>query len=208
MKKIPSLFKRNRETHLVYNEVTEGCKWALKGEGVATIKIDGTCCKMEDGVLYKRFDRKFKKKKREKDCNFSDLSRYKEAPEGWAPCEGKPDINTGHWPGWLKVDENKPEDKFHIEGFNNYKESDKQFNGTCELVGPKIKDNPYKLSGHLLIKHGVEIIPFNNRSYFSVNEVMEAIVDEGIVFHHPDGRVCKVKRSDFGFEWPIEGASL
>ena len=27
-------------------------------------------------------------------------------------------------------------------------------------------------------------------------------VVEGIVWHHPDGRMVKIKRKDFGFKWP------
>ena len=26
---------------------------------------------------------------------------------------------------------------------------------------------------------------------------------EGIVWHHPDGRMAKIKRRDFGLSWPI-----
>lgn len=211
MKKIPSLFKRVRETHLVYNEITEGCEWALKGEGVATIKIDGTCCKMEDGALYKRYDRKLTKKAnklRKKDKAYKlSLGDFKSAPEGFEPCEPTFDPVTGHWPGWVKVDENDPNDKWHIEALNQTDTPVVPFNGTCELVGPKIKANPYNFTGHLLAKHGDEM-PLCDRSYSNIRQFLEHFTHEGLVFYHPDGRMCKVKRSDFGFEWPIKGLGL
>ena len=26
---------------------------------------------------------------------------------------------------------------------------------------------------------------------------------EGLVFHHPDGRMAKIKRRDYGLSWPV-----
>jgi len=75
--------------------------------------------------------------------------------------------------------------------------------GTYELVGPKIRGNPYGLSGHHLLHHGctkihVAAITFDGiRSYLEANPTME-----GIVWHHPDSRMVKIKRRDFGFKWP------
>ena len=57
MKKIISLFQRNYEgDRLVRNETVPGAEWVLSGEGVATRKFDGTCCMIEQGVFYKRYD--------------------------------------------------------------------------------------------------------------------------------------------------------
>ena len=47
MKKIPTLFVREFENHRVVkvtDQVTQGLEWVLEGEGVATVKIDGSCC--------------------------------------------------------------------------------------------------------------------------------------------------------------------
>ena len=82
MKKIPSLFKRNYDTHKIYNEVTEGCEWVIKGEGMATRKYDGTACLIREGNLFKRYDCK---KGRETPS----------AMDGF-PCQPKPDPETGH----------------------------------------------------------------------------------------------------------------
>ena len=46
MKKIPTLFERQYENHKVVgitDNVTPGLEWVLEGEGVATVKIDGSC---------------------------------------------------------------------------------------------------------------------------------------------------------------------
>lgn len=56
MKQIPTLFERTFANHKVTgisDKVTPGCEWVLAGEGVATIKIDGACCAVINGELYK-----------------------------------------------------------------------------------------------------------------------------------------------------------
>ena len=61
MKKIPTLFERVYENHKVVGilpKVTEGMEWVLAGEGIATVKWDGSCCAIIDGKLYKRYDAK------------------------------------------------------------------------------------------------------------------------------------------------------
>lgn len=56
MQKIPTLFVRDesQKGHPVTAEVRQECQWVLDGEGVATVKIDGTNIKIEGGCLYKR----------------------------------------------------------------------------------------------------------------------------------------------------------
>ena len=47
MKKIPTLFKRTYDGPRIKgitDEVAPGLEWVLAGEGLATVKIDGTCC--------------------------------------------------------------------------------------------------------------------------------------------------------------------
>lgn len=38
-------------------------------------------------------------------------------------------------------------------------------------------------------------------TFESLKTFLGKIEIEGIVFHHPDGRMCKIRRSDFGFKW-------
>ena len=61
MKKIPTLFERRFENHRVVEvlpTVTPGMEWVLEGEGDATVKIDGSCCAIIEGIFYKRYDAK------------------------------------------------------------------------------------------------------------------------------------------------------
>lgn len=200
MKKIISLFKRNYQgDRLVYDEVVEGAEWVQRDEGIATVKYDGTCCMMKSGKLYKRYDRKRRKGVPRSKSPF-DISDFKDAPEDWVAAQD-PDLITGHWPGWLPVGDG-PEDKYHREAIDPSLPD-----GTYELCGPKIssgKDvgvNPEDLPEHSLLPHGkdkLDDVPttFNKvREWLSINNFIE-----GIVWHHPDGRMVKIKCKDFGIQ--------
>lgn len=177
MKKIISLFQRNYDTdHLVRDEIVPGAEWVVNGEGVATRKYDGTCCMIRNGVLYRRYDAK----------------HGKTPPEGFEPAQ-EPDIVTGHWPGWIPVGDSK-NDQYHREAFAAM--GDKPLDGTYELCGEKIQGNPENFNGHVLVKHGV-IVQGVPRNFYPLKEWMKDINYEGIVWHHPDGRMVKIKRSDF-----------
>ena len=81
MQKIISLFKRDYEgTRLVYDEVVPGADWVIAGEGVATVKFDGTACLVKDGRLYKRYDAK----------------RGRTPPAGFEPAQAEALIDHGH----------------------------------------------------------------------------------------------------------------
>lgn len=187
MQKIISLFKRDYEgNRQVIDEGVEGAEWVIAGEGVATRKWDGTSCLIKDGRLYKRYDAK----------------HGKNPPDGFVPAQD-PDPITGHWPGWLPVRDGK-EDQWHREAFNRYESGLRGADwgdGTYELVGPKINGNKDNFSGHMLVKHGLLEIAGVPRTY---SELKVWIADkniEGIVWHHPDGRMVKIKKKDFGYKW-------
>jgi hypothetical protein len=210
MKKIPSLFKRNYDgDRLVYDEVVEGCEWVIAGEGIATVKLDGTACMIAAGVLYKRYDRKVSKGAKKRGAPFI-AADYKAAPDGWIAAEDSPNEHTGHWPGWLPVGDG-PADQYHREAFDNLRSilGDRLTDETCELIGPKIQGNPYRLKQHRLIRHGGFIGGYHGKLYAEPPRDFDGLRDfladneiEGIVWHHPDGRMCKIKRRDFGFSWP------
>ncbi len=47
MKKIPTLFELIFDNHHkagIHNKIHLGTKWVLNNEGIATEKIDGSCC--------------------------------------------------------------------------------------------------------------------------------------------------------------------
>jgi hypothetical protein len=180
MRKIISLFQRNHETdRLVRDEVTPGAEWVQAGEGVATRKLDGTCCMVRDGRLYKRHEVKDGR-----------------LPAAWVPAQPKPDPVTGEWPGWLPVGEGL-EDRWHREAVEGAHLDDWP-NGTYELLGPKIQGNPEEIGRHSLFSHGALELFECPRTYEELREYLDGAWIEGVVWHHPDGRMVKIKARDFG----------
>ena len=194
MKKIPTLFEREFKGHKVVKvlpKVHPGMEWVLEGEGIATVKYDGSCCAVIDGEYYKRYDCK----------------KGKIPPEGFIPC-CKPDTITGHWPGWVKVDEKNPADKWFVTAYEmtvmleNY--GMKLSDGTYEAVGRCFQNNPYNFTSNKLIKHGKNIIEVE-RTLEGIKKYLSEHRIEGLVFWKDGVPQCKIKRSDFGFEWPVKG---
>lgn len=206
MQKIKSLFKRDYEgTRQAYDEIVPGSEWVIEGEGVATIKVDGTSCLVRDGKLYKRYDRKLNdaaaRRKKKGSTGPWQLADYKPAPEGWEAVEEQPDENTGHWPGWLRVSEDAT-DQWHREAFAAALQQGVLEDGTYELVGPKVQGNIYNLDSHQLWRHGTQTTEAP-RSFGGLKAWFADHVVEGLVWHHPDGRMVKIKRKDFGLPWPV-----
>ena len=183
MKKIPTLFKRvfeGRKIVGITDEITPGCENAFLN-GIATVKYDGSCCAIIDGKFYKRYDAK----------------RGKTPPQGAIPC-CEPDPITGHWPHWVEVSENNPADKHFIAA---YEHNDKtHLNGTYEAVGKHFNGNPYGLNYDCLIRHGVATTECE-RTFKGVKTYLAESYIEGLVFWLDGEPVCKIKRTDFGFEW-------
>lgn len=190
MKKIPTLFEREFANHRVVgisDKVTPGMEWVLNGDGVATEKIDGSCCAIINGVLYRRYDAK----------------KGKKPPEGAIPC-CDPDPVTGHRPHWVKVDPDNPADKWHTQALANSASTVAKFGDrTYEVIGPHFQGNPYKLPFDVLIPHGETLICVE-RTFEGIREYLRQHAIEGIVFWLDGEPKCKIKRSDFGFEWPME----
>ena len=186
MKKIPTLFERQFNNHQVEKtlpRVTKGMEWVLSGEGIATVKYDGSCCAIINGVLFKRYDAKAGKK----------------APDGAIPC-CPPDPITGHHPHWLKCDRNDPADKWFFSAFDACADLT---DGTYEAIGVHFQGNPYNMNNDILVRHGADIIPKSRftRSFDGIKEFLKDTYIEGIVFWKENEPRCKIKRSDFGFLW-------
>lgn len=178
MKKTVSLFQRNYEgDRLVRDEISPGAEWVANGEGVATRKIDGTCCMVRDGRLFKRYDAK----------------AGKVPPVGFEPAQPEPDANTGHWPGWVLVG-NSPDDARHRDAELPAED------GTYELCGPKVQGNPEGYDRHVLVKHGGEVLPDCPRTFNALREYLSDGAIEGVAWWHPDGRLVKIKGKDFGIK--------
>lgn len=182
MKKIKTLFKKDpTNPALIIDEYNVDTEWVLNGEGIATRKYDGTSCAIIDGIFYKRLE----------------LKKGKEQPDGYIVADY--DDETGKTVGWIKV-EDKPENKYHLIAYNKLKESGQDKDGTYELLGYKIQGNPenYEKDEYVLLNHDEAEVYYNVPT--TLNEIKKWLQDkdiEGIVWHHPDGRMVKIRQKDF-----------
>lgn len=202
MIKIPTLFKRDFVNHHVtrcYNEVTPGLEYVLEDPGaIPTVKYDGSCCSIvidpdtHELCFFKRYDAK----------------KGRKIPAGAIPCQTEPDPVTGHWPHWLEISATDPADKWYREAFDNFVYNNgwgmcTADPGTYEAIGPHFQGNPYNLERDTLIMHGSVPIKDLVMSYDGIKEWLQKHEEEGIVFWYDGAPVCKIKRSDFGFRWPL-----
>lgn len=180
MKKIPTMFERDwaGDKSRVVDRIHAGCEWVAAGEGVATRKIDGTSCRVEMGRLWKR----------------RELRPGEPLPPHFETADR--DDETGKTIGWIPVGDG-PEDKWHREAFSQGEYQD----GTYELVGPKIQGNPEGFEVHTLVSHQqTGLVPMCPRTFEELREFFADSDIEGVVFHHRDGRMAKVKLRDFGLK--------
>jgi hypothetical protein len=200
VKKIPCVFKRdfsNPKAPKILDEITPGCEWVLAGEGVATVKHDGSACLVRDGQLFRRYDAK----------------RGKEPPKGFEPAQ-EPDPVTGHWPGWVPVDVRNPDpaDVWHALAWHiTFGDSSRIGDDTFELCGPRINGGHDGVSTYMLIRHGcAEVKPsaLGDRSFESLRSFLENFPREGVVFWRERGNIngdlAKLTRENFGFPWPLK----
>jgi hypothetical protein len=177
MKKIPTIFKRDpNNPKLITQEPHPECHWVFLGEGAATRKYDGTCCLIEQNrKLYKR----------------REIKPRQHTPNGFFLADY--DQNTDTKIGWVPVSPDNKEDKWHLASFHP-----PYADGTYELVGPKIQGNPENYATHTLIAHAdAETYPNVPRTFDGLKEWLKNKDIEGLVFHHPDGRMAKIKKRDF-----------
>ncbi len=177
MQKVPTMFVRDetKPGHPVIDEWKPECLWVSNGEGVATVKLDGTNVKVENGQLFKR------QKPKERD--------YDEA--SYVPC-----------------DRSNPADKWAFEGYDRGQAP--RLDGIYELLGPKIQGNPLKYPSHMIVRvvpPDPAIVILDRHAYPAPRDFhgLKAFFEsdaganmEGLVFHHPDGRMAKIKQRDFG----------
>ena len=197
MRKIPTLFKRDFSggSAKATPVVTKGFEWVLEGEGVATIKFDGSCCAIIDGNFYRRYDAK----------------HGKPVPEGAIKCQEEADPITGHLPCWVKCDRFNQADKWFWPAFDaivstlpRYPQDVKTLDGTYEAIGLHFQSNPYNLKRDILVRHGENVVDVP-RSFEGIREWLESHEEEGIVFWKDNKPQCKIKRSDYGIKWNKKG---
>lgn len=183
MQKIPTIFVRDPKPKCtpVTEEHNPDCDWVFRGEGIATRKIDGINIKIEGALPYIRI------KPSTRDYTVAGYEPYK----------------TGM---------NKHVDKaLDNAAINMPHDSDVTFSywpdGIYEVYGNGIRGNPEKIEGHHMVRiayldrpggfdHALTIqgVP---RSYRGLMGYMATHDIEGIVFHHRDGRMGKIKAKDF-----------
>jgi hypothetical protein len=179
MKKIETMFVREGKgrAFAAINRVAPGCEWVAAGEGVATRKWDGSCCLVRAGKLYKRIEWAAEKGP---------------APASWFHHDDDPAQRSGH--GWMPVTDD-PGDTWHRDAWSRVVGT--LPDGTYELCGPRVGKNREGFTEHVLVPHGEARIENAPRDFDGLREFMRDFPHEGIVFHHPDGRMAKIKRSDF-----------
>lgn len=184
MRKIPTALVRDPDDRAhVLMEITPGCEWVFAGEGVATRKWDGTCTMLdEDGSWWARREVK--------------------------PGKGQPpsfivedeDSITGKLQGWEPIQQSS-----FVKAFKEACEDDEPLIvGTYELIGPKINGDPDQMEYHHLVSHDSSVqVPGLSNQPITVEFAVEVVRKlgqssgwEGIVFHHPDGRMAKLKARD------------
>lgn len=171
---VPGLAKKNGKPYV--DVVTLGCEWVLAGEGVATRKWDGTAVLIKDGKAYARYDAK----------------KGKTPPPGFIHAQD-PDEHTGHWPGWVPPE--GPAYQWIREAHANTPGAK---DGTYEALGPKINGNNENEERHILRRHGDLAYGDCPRSFAELKAWLATLDIEGIVFHHPDGRMAKATKQGFG----------
>lgn len=183
MKKIPTLYVRDEaDRKYVTEQVNPGCEWALAGEGVPTRKYDGTCVMLNEWGWWAR----------------REVKPGKGEPAGFVPVER--DETTGKTVGWEPAEQSS---------FAKYLEEAvaccgpaEGIVGTFELIGPKVNGNPEHAEGHMLVEHAVALqVDVPELTFDGIRKTVLALADadgcEGIVWHHPDGRMVKIKARDF-----------
>lgn len=183
MKKIPTLFVRDMSNRgQITREHHAEVYWAVAGEGVATRKYDGTAALVSDGRLFKRHS----------------VKPGKDTPPDFWLAEFDP--ATGIGVGWVPVTVDLKENKRFLECLDDQPLSSLR-DGTYELVGPKVNGNPEDIGAHELVFHGdAEQYTDVPTGFDELREWLTGRDIEGLVWHHPDGRMAKIKLKDYNLK--------
>jgi hypothetical protein len=185
MRKIPTIFIRDWQgdkSKVLPQYDYEHCVWVLNGEGIATRKFDGTAVMIQDGKLFRRYDAK----------------HGKNPPVDFVAAQPEFDPETGHWPGWVPAGSH-PQYQWQRAAFEELKLVHATIqDGTYEACGPHFQGNPEHLEKDILIPHGHHKYLNAPRTFEELKEFFAIADIEGLVWHHPDGRMAKIKKRDFG----------
>ncbi|WP_433330047.1 RNA ligase 1 family protein [Spirillospora sp. CA-294931] len=185
MRKMPTIFVRDWENDpsRVTRQPNPDCAWVFDGEGIPTRKHDGTCIGFADGRWWAR----------------REVKPGKTPPPGFELLQV--DERTGKRTGWVPVEQSSFA-RYHAEALNpatpgpGLAVAPDWAPGTYELIGPKINGNPERQERHVLIQHGSQELANVPLDYDGLAVWLHSHPYEGIVWHHPDGRMAKLKRRD------------
>lgn len=185
MKKIPTLFLRNwdNDPKHVTREPNPDCAWVFAGEGIATRKYDGTCVLL-DGIRW--WARR-------------EVKQGKADPPNFLLTEE--DETTGKRIGWEPIEQSSFA-KFHAEAVDYLGQAREIIEngwptGSYELIGPKINGNSEGYNTHFLKRHAdADVLDGLPLDFDGLRTWLHGHGYEGIVWHHPDGRMAKLKARD------------
>ncbi len=184
VRKIPTLFVRDfdHDPRYVTRDVTPGCEWVLKGDGTPTRKYDGTCIMWDGEHWWAR----------------REVKKDKQPPAGFVQVEH--DDETGKTVGWEPLEQSAFA-RWHAEAIRESDDANWPHpwpHGTYELLGPKVNGNPEGYETHVLLLHdAADEMASAPRDFDSLAAWLHRHPYEGIVWHHPDGRMAKLKKRDF-----------
>lgn len=181
MRKVPTLFQRDpTNRRFVASDINPSCQWVIDGEGVATRKYDGTCVMLDErGHWWAR----------------REVKPGKAEPPAFVEVEH--DDITGKRVGWEPVSQSAFA-KIHAQVMTDFLvDTDDLPPGTYELIGPRINQNPEGVERHQLRYHADAERLVAPRDHDGLREFLASFDGEGIVWHHPDGRMAKIKGRDF-----------
>jgi hypothetical protein len=185
MQKIPTLFVRDwdGDRRYVLPEITPGCEWVINGEGTATREYDGTCVMFDGERWWAR----------------REVKEGETAPAVFVAPETDPE--TGKVTGWEPIGQSGFA-KYHTEALDllpvDWRLTWPNVCMTYELCGPKVNGNPEGFECHILIPHCYAQHLHNApRTFEALAAWLHAHPYAGIVWHHPDGRMAKIKKRDF-----------
>lgn len=213
MKKIPTLFIRDRKTGFVIPEINPGTEWVLEGKYSAHKKYDGVCTGLFLAVKGEvRVDGMVRSDEVESLDDITEVwmarrevKQGHEFPEGFVIEEF--DNTTKKTFGWEPIDQS-PFYKYWKEARTTLQDDHL---GTYELCGPKINGNPEGYTRHVLLHHETTPLLANinaielseltvEEAYDALKETLAYMPVEGAVWHSHKHGMVKLKKRDFAYE--------
>lgn len=201
MYKIPTIFQRDEQDRsVVIAAWDERIDPRLIRDAIPTVKMDGTNVRVwiKDGKCF------FAEKRRNPSREQKEVARRL----------GLPDPG----PQYIAAPRKDKENKYLYEAIENTDVSSMEQGAySAELIGPKVQGNPHGKTEHTLYFFGVApdsytVSALRDLSFITPEETyrrlalfFSAVVLEGVVWWFEGVPIGKIKRKDFGYQWPSGG---